>query len=819
MKPCRENDLPQSRRRGTLAARLLLTSALGAAAAGAPAMIPPAAAQVGSARSFDIPAQPLASALNAFGRQSGLQVSMAATVARGMSSRPVQGVLTADQALGRMLAGTGIPFRITAEGTALVGTAASAAAAGAPADGAVVLDTVTLTGAGVGGLPAAYAGGQVATGSQLGMLGDKDVMDTPFSTVAYTEKYVADRQAQSISQVIAATDPAVFTSGSTGMLTDSYAIRGFGVAIADASVGGLYGVTPYWRASPEMFERVEVLKGPSALLNGMPPGGSVGGSVNFVPKRAPDAPLNRVTLTYMNDAQFGTHVDVARRFGDNKEFGLRFNGVYRDGEGAVKDQEKGTRLLALGADWQGERVRLSADLYYSKDLVDGANRGISLAPGIDVPSPPSPETLLSPTWTFSRTKDSAAIVRGELDVTDDVTAYAAYGISRTDFDALAASTYQVFNEAGDFRNNVSHQRFIDHKRSADIGVRGRFDTGEIRHEWAVNATHYRSEEKFGFLRNMMPEDWITNIYHPVWGPAVDRGFSDAPLSKTSAVKMTSIGIADTLSFAEDRAQLTVGLRRQSVVSDTFDPVTGARTARYDASATTPAVALNYRLSDRISVYGNYIEGLSQGTTAPATAENAGEVFPPYKTRQKEIGLKWDMGNLTQTISLYDIRKPGSYTDPVSNVFSFGGEQRNRGAEWSFFGELRPALRLMGGVGYVEPKLTKTAGGVNEGKLATGVPKLQAKIGAEWDVAAVQGLTLLGNATYISKQYIDAENTQSVPGRTVFDLGARYVTEVADHPLTVKASLTNVTNKAYWATTLSSGLGAPRTFLLSASMEF
>ena len=97
MKPCRENDLPQRRRRGTLAARLLLTSALGAAAAGAPAMIPPAAAQVGSARSFDIPAQPLASALNAFGRQSGLQVSMAATVARDMSSRPVQGVLTADQ--------------------------------------------------------------------------------------------------------------------------------------------------------------------------------------------------------------------------------------------------------------------------------------------------------------------------------------------------------------------------------------------------------------------------------------------------------------------------------------------------------------------------------------------------------------------------------------------------------------------------------------------------------------------------------------------------------------------------------------------------
>ena len=65
------------------------------------------------------------------------------------------------------------------------------------------------------------------------------------------------------------------------MLHDSYSIRGLGMNIADASVGGLYGVTPYWRASPEMFERVEV-------LNEMAPGGSVGGSINLMPKHTPE---------------------------------------------------------------------------------------------------------------------------------------------------------------------------------------------------------------------------------------------------------------------------------------------------------------------------------------------------------------------------------------------------------------------------------------------------------------------------------------------------------------------------------------------------
>ena len=89
--------------------------------------------------------------------------------------------------------------------------------------------------------------------------------------------------------------PTVFSNGQTGAINEFYYIRGFASAIGDVSFGGLYGISPYYRVSPEMFERIDVLKGPSALLNGMPPGGSVGGSVNLVPKRAGDDPLARLT--------------------------------------------------------------------------------------------------------------------------------------------------------------------------------------------------------------------------------------------------------------------------------------------------------------------------------------------------------------------------------------------------------------------------------------------------------------------------------------------------------------------------------------------
>ncbi len=795
----------KSRKRAALASMPALAFCVAAAMS---TLAPPAQAQQAPVR-ISIPAQPLSKALLQLGEQASLQIFFSQAIVDGHTAPAVSGSLLPDDALRQLLAGTGIEFRRTGANVSLSRSPA----------GATELSAITIVGGGSQALPEPYAGGQVATGGRVGLLGNKDFMDTPFNTISYTDTFVENVQAQDLGRVIALTDPSVFHNGATGMLSDNFNIRGFGVAGGDVAIGGLYGVVPYYRLTPELAERIEVLKGPSALLNGMPPGGSVGGTVNLVPKRAGEKPLARLTGTYASDSQFGTHVDVGRRFGENNQFGIRFNGVYRDGDSPVKDQSKAARLAALGLDWRSERVRLSADMYMSEDRGRGLNRGVSLAPGVAVPAPPSPDTLLAPDWTAFSTKDEAVILRGEVDITKDVMAYAAWGHSKTDFDALASSTYTVFNDAGDYRNNFAHQRSIYDRDSAELGALARFRTGSVGHELAVSATYYRHENKFGFLRNMMPTDWVTNIYDPIWGPSLGMAYSDADIPKTGAMRTTSYGIADTLSFAEDRVQLTLGVRRQTVVSDTFDGATGERTARYDASATTPAAALLIKATDTLSVYGNYIEGLSQGATAPATAENAGEVFPPFKSKQQEIGLKMDFGNVAGLLSFYQIKRPNSYTDPATNVFSFGGEQRNRGVELSVYGEAMPGLRLIGGVAYTQAKLTKTAGGVNEGKLATAIPEWQAKLGVEWDVPALPGLTLTGNAVSVSKQYIQADNSLSVPGRTVFDLGARYATSISGHPLTLRAAVQNVTNKAYWAGSLASGTGAPRTFLLSASLEY
>ena len=664
-------------------------------------------------------------------------------------------------------------------------------------------------------LPPSYAGDQVAYGSRVGLLGNKDFMETPFSTISYTEKYIADRQAQNITQVIAATDPAVFSNGLIGTFSENYSIRGFASNISDVSIGGLYGVAPYYRISPEMYERIEVLKGPSALLNGMPPGGSVGGSVNLVPKRAGDEPLTRLTGTFLSDSQFGGHLDVGRRFGENKQFGIRFNGVYRDGDGAIDHQKPKAELTSLGLDWRGQRARLSADLYEAEDRVRGQNRGINLAPGIAVPKPPKADTLLNPDWAYVQTTDRGAIVRGEYDLTDSLMAYAAYGMSQTHYEYSGTMLASVFNDAGDFKTSMGQLKMDLEKTSGEVGLRGNFHTAAIKHQWTLNATHYGDTQKDYGRRNVPGAEWITNIYNPVWGPAAAKDF---PYIAHNETRLTSYGLADTLSILDDQVQLTLGIRRQQVLTDTFSVTTGARTGRYDEAANTPAAALLVKVTDKVSVYANYIEGLSKGATAPMTAANSLEVFAPYKSKQKEVGVKVDLGDFTHTLSLYQIERPNSYTDPVTNIFSFGGEQRNRGIEWGFFGSPLQDVRLMGGVAHVDPKITA---GNNKGKTATGLPKLQGKLGVEWDTPVVHGLTLTANATSVSKQYIDPTNTQSIAGYTLYDLGSRYAMHVASRPVTLRASVTNVTNKAYWGAPLLSslGLGAPRTFGLSATVDF
>lgn len=787
--------------------------------AAAPALAAEVADQ-GAEQNYTLAAGKLSEVLAEFAALSGVQLVYDPQQLAGLQSQRLQGQYSVQGGFAQLLAGTSYEAVRTANNRYVLRPLPDKVVSSlAGAEDVTQLAPVIVTGLYRGDLTPVYAGGKVATGSRVGMLGYKDFMETPFSTISYTEEAV--RQAPDLARVIGSTDASVYDLGMRGTVREAFVIRGFDVGSGDVAFGGLYGLLPYNRVPLELVERVEVLKGPSAMLNGMPPGGSVGGSINLVPKRATEQPLTRLTGMFVSDGQYGSHIDVGRRFGEKQQFGIRFNGLYQDGNTSIDQQSKRATLGALGLDWRTDTVRLAADFYVSKDNVKGVTRGITVGRGVDTPDVPDPRHALAPDWTYSKAEDRAFVLRGEADITKDVTVYGNYGQGSTDYDGLLGVVFAVTDTDGRYRNNFGQQRQILDRKAGDVGVMARFDTGSVGHELALSASYYEQEVRSKTVVGLLPVDWYTNLHSTSWGPAPATVIRKSDIPKTAFSRLSSVGIADTLSFMDDSVMLTLGIRQQNVLSESFHAVSGVSTARYDESATSPAAALLVRMSDEVSVYANYIQGLREGAIAPVGTNNAGEIFAPHKTKQHELGVKLDLGEFAATLSAYQIRLPNSYIDPSTNIFSFDGEQRNRGVELNFFGEPMEGLRLMGGIAYLDAELSKTAGGVNQGRFVMARPKWQGKLGVEWDIPGAPGLTASGNMQAIQGQYYSADNSMRTAGRTIFDAGLRYQTSISGHAVTVRADVLNITNKAYWSGGGSGKLwlGAPRTVMLSASMDF
>ena len=794
---------------------LCLAVALAAAAAQqARAQAQPPAAQA-AARSFDIAAGPLEPALARFAGAAGVNLSYEPELVQGVSTAGLRGSHTAAAGLGILLAGTGLDA-LAQPGGGYVLRRQPRPAGGAAAGGVSTLPAIAVLGADAGAPPPAYAGGQVATGARLGMLGNRDALDAPFSIAGYTAEHIENQQAASIADALAA-DPSVRASGLRGAESEAFMIRGFPVDSLDVSVNGLYGIAPTYRSSAEYAERIEVVKGPTALLTGVSPTGAIGGGINIVPKRAGDEPLTRLTASYASDAQFGAHLDLGRRFGENRQFGIRFNGVYRDGDTPIDRQSRERGLGSLALDYRGSRLRLSADLLYQQENFDALTRALFLAPGVSVPKAPDARKNLAQPWEFSEMNNQAAMARAEYDFGDRVTGYAAVGTSRARFKS-ATGNPTIVDDAGNVRNNLALAKFQFHKHTAEAGLKASFDTGPVSHDATLSATAYTERQGYAFSFGPGLE---SNLYDPVDYPDYDFGpVGDVPT--LSKLQLSSAALADTLSVLDGRAQLTVGLRQQRVKTTNYDGASGAATNRYDEDALTPMAGLVVKPWDGVSVYGNYIEGLSPGATAPLDAANAGEAFAPYRTRQYEVGVKLDRGSFGATLSAFQIARPSANLDPASNVFSVNGKQRNRGVELTAFGEAARGLRVLGGVVFYDAEITRNPDPALVGNDAVGVPDVQANLGVEWDLPQVPGLTLTGTALYTGRQYLDQANRSRLPGWTRFDAGLRYRTQVASHPTVLRFSVQNVFGRDYWAGTSDTGYfygGAPRTFLLSASIDF
>lgn len=671
---------------------------------------------------------------------------------------------------------------------------------------------------------------QVVRGGSLGALGDKDAMETPFAVKAYSETLILNQQPLTLGAVLE-NDPSVRTSLGFGNASEQFVIRGFPLYGEDIAIDGLYGVTPRQLVSPELYDQVMVLNGASAFLFGAAPGGTaLGGTVNLQPKRAKDRDTNRVTANYLSDSHLGGAFDFGRRFGEDGAFGARINGAGRWGDIAIDDEYRSSVVVGAGLDWRSERARLSLDLAFQRAKVEHMRPMVQLNGVTEVPDAPKATLNYGQEWNYTTLRDIFGILKFEYDISDDFMFYAAAGAR----DAAERGVYQglqVTNaQTGAAFVTGSNIPRNDNNESGQAGIRGKFATGPITHEINLGASHsrYVNRNAYEFGPFGPTATNANNIYDPVqvekptFNALVAGDLQDPnPANRT---RLTSFFVSDTIGAFDEKVELTLGLRRQQIFFRTYNITSGVQTSRYKESATTPVIGLVIRPSERFSIYANRIEGLVQGPVAPAGTINAGDVFPPYKTKQYEIGGKVALGNFNASVALFQTDRPQALTiinSQNQSEFTVNGLQRNKGIEFSLDGEPVKGLRVIAGLSLTDAKQRRTQNGATDGRDAIGVPDYTANVNVEWDLGFVPGLTLTGRLMQTGKQAVNLANTLELPEWTRFDLGARYVVAAGDTPITFRFNVDNVANDNYWSSSLGGYLvqGLPRTFKTSVTVDF
>ncbi|MDR6215908.1 TonB-dependent receptor [Paracidovorax wautersii] len=774
-----------------------------------------------AAQHWDLPAGPLGDTLARIARQSGGVLSADPALLRGKTAPAVRGSFGSEEAAQRALAGSGLELRRLG-GNALTVLPASAPAGPAPAPAGSSaaersLGTVTVEGSRDPNLLyQPFAGGQVAKGARLGALGNTALLDSPFAISGYTEQAARDAQARRLIDVLAV-DPAVRSTNSESHAVDVFFLRGLPMLSQDISFNETFAVVDARRIAVEQFERIEVLKGPSALLNGIGPNSSTtGGTINLVPKRGTDVPLTRLTLSGTSHGQMGAHLDAGRRFGPDNQWGVRVNAATRDGgTTGVHDEKVGTDHLSAALDYAGERLRASLDVAQNRRHYDGFPQFMRFNEGFALPSPPLTTHTYSQSWDRSDTKSSAAVSRIEYDLTPDSTVFGVLGGVNYEESNVNAGNPRITSASGNFSAQPSIFKTESQLRSSELGWRTRFATGPVKHRVVLGYSRVTGVGQS--LSQPMGRALASNLYNPVFidQPALPTG---GRLLRFQDTKSESLALMDSLHLLDERLHLIAGLRYQKL--DIGEFAAGVEQRRFEQSATAPSLGASFKLMPTLSIYANYAEGLSQGPVAPGSTANVGQVFPPFKGKQIETGVKYDAGPFGASASLFQIRQPVSFVNG-SNFLVVDGELRNRGLEFSVYGEVAKSVRLNAGLALFDAVQSKTLNGANDGKKAIGVPDYSLVLSGEWDLAPVPGLTLTGRYTKVASQVASANNAQRIPGYDSYDLGLRYATRLAGKATVFRLTVENVADSSHWLAVRTGFLtrSTPRTALFSVSTDF
>lgn len=777
---------------------------------------------------FDIPPQALTSSLSKFAAATGLQVSYKGALASGLQSPGVVGLYSPEDALARLLSGTGLGFTFVDEETVTLQRADSSSLAPVPlvaaAAGAVAVAGDEDVSVAEGQKPVKvpeitvkevrYRGedlkSYVAEETNTATKTDTPVLETPQAINVITRAEMNTRLVQTVSQAVTYT-PGVFTEMYGPVMRDDYFnIRGFDAPQFLDGLG-LVGIN-YSNLRIEQYglERVEVLKGPASMLYGQ---SSPGGLVNMVSKRPSDTPIREILITGGSFNRIQGGFDLGGRIDEKGRFLFRIATLARNSDTQVEYAGDNRYFVAPSLTWRPtDKTSFTLLSHYQKD--DAGNTLQFLPPQGTLLGNPNGKI---PTYRF---------------------------VGEPDFDHWDRQQYTVgyafdhrFNESWKLEQNFryAHIRtdypttfYLDFVQDAD-GVPVDYRTinrlAGLYQDWSSTIT-VDTRLQGGFETGALKHTVLTGVdYRRLWGQT-QRGFSDPPTLDVYApvynlpwtrpvVDFISDQQRDQLGFyvqdqlKYNRLMLTVGGRYDFTDTTTqnndlfFNEQTSTRQRD---NAPTYRVGLSYVFDMGLVPYVSYATSFQP----EAGTDFSGSPFKPTTGQQYEAGIKFKpIGyNALITVSAYHLTRQNIVTPDLTpghvgfNVQT--GEGRAQGFEVEGKANLSESLGVIASYTFADTKVTESNDPATLGRQLPLTPKHQASFWLDYGFQGrwLAGLNLGGGTRYTGANFGDLTNSLQAPSYVLFDAAVRYdmrYVHESMHGAELSVNMTNLLDREYVAT--------------------
>lgn len=678
--------------------------------------------------------------------------------------------------------------------------------------------------------------GRVATGTtaqyskktaDLGPLGDRPSVDSPFSIMTVTHDVIVNQQARNIND-LARYMPSVQLEERGDPNTSRPQSRGFeSDVIANSRVDGLNMVstTPY---AAEQFEDMQVLNGLAGALYGPQ---NPAGTFSYSLKRPTDRMTERFTAGVDSIGAPLEALDASGRVGHHGWFGYRLNLLNQTGESFVRDSHLRRNLVSGDFDFHiSPNTVIQVDASQYTFAQRGYPGGFSYKTGIQLPNAPDLSRYgYGQSYEGFNMETDTALTKIIHHFNKDWTLTAG-GLYQNAARQVFATTNTLTDSFGNYKTNIAAAATANDFRAGSntLYVNGRFHTGPLRHEIMIGSNGYM----MGNYNPTKGETFVLgsgNIANPTIFEGKQPYYSGH--YKSASVLEQSLIASDTIWF--DKHWAIMGTLGWSWLSEHNYNVHSVQTSQYRRSAAfSPMTSLMYKVSENQTAYFTWGRSLEAGPIAPNTVTNANSVLAPLRSEEWEVGYKYRFENgLQLNAAGFRMSRPYAYTDPTTNTYGTFGNQRNYGVEFQASGAITRDISVLGGVTWMDAQLGSTGTTATSHKEVVGVPPVQASALIDYHPAWAKGAAANAAIHYVGRRAGDVENKTFADSYVTLDLGVRYTTHAYKTPIAFRFGVNNVANERYWASVYPSSVnglssannsavaGLPRTYSFTTEIDF